>query len=128
MPKQSRSDIRGSLSQVIERLALLPKGHAVAEVLKVVQKDADSTKVRVSADLHRATLETSEGGLISVRITSARQAHLHSPWLFRFKSPRDTKQFQALYFGGLNQRGAAVVHKLTATEIGPKKTITLPAQ
>jgi hypothetical protein len=66
--------------------------------------------------------------LIAVRVTAARQPYAHGPWHFRFKSPTDAKQFRVLYFGGLNSRGAAVAHKLTAVEIGSKKTITLPAQ
>ena len=115
------------LTQTIDRVAAMPNGRPLAEVLKLVQKDTDSTKVRVSTDLHRATLEAPEGGMIAVRVTAARQSRPHGPWLFRFKSPSDTKQFRALFFGGLNQRGAAVVHKLTAAEIGSKKTITLPA-
>lgn len=117
----------GSLAQIIDRVAAMPNGRPLAEVLTLVQKDAASAKVRVSTDLHRATLELADGGLVSVRVTTARQAHLHGAWLFRFKSPSDTKQFRALYFGGLNRQGVPVVHKLTAAEIGAKKTITLPA-
>ncbi|HEY1748540.1 MAG TPA: hypothetical protein VGG11_17465 [Xanthobacteraceae bacterium] len=117
-----------SLTETIDRVAAMPNGRPLAEVLKLVQKDTDSTKVRVSPDLHRATLEPPEGGLIAVRVTVARQPYAHGPWHFRFKSPTDAKQFRALYFGGLNQRGTAAVHKLTAAEIGSKKTITLAAQ
>ena len=116
------------LTQTIDRVSAMPNGRPLAEVLKLVQKDTDSTKVRVSTDLHRAELETPEGGLIAVRVTAARQPYGHGPWHFRFKSPTDATQFRALYFGGLNQRGAAVAHKLTVAEIGSKKTITLPAQ
>lgn len=116
------------LAQTIDRVAAMPNGRALAEVLKLVRRDADSAKVRVSADLHRATLEAPEGGLIAVRVTKARQPYAHGPWHFRFKSPTDAKQFRTLYFGGLNHRGVAVVRKMTAAEIGPKKTITLPAQ
>lgn len=121
------AQLSGSLSHVIDRVAGLPNGRALAEVLKLVRKDADSGKVRVSNDLHRATLEVSDGGLIAVRVTEARQPYANGPWHFRFKSPSDAKQFQAIYFGGLNQQGVAVVRKLTATDIGPKRTITLPA-
>src|ERR1700734_1198663 len=106
----------GSLPQVIERVAAMPNGRALAEVLKLVQKDTDSAKVRVSTDLHRATLETSEGGLIAVRVTTARQPYVHGACRFRFKSPSNAKQFRVLYFGGLNERGAAIVNKLTAAE------------
>jgi hypothetical protein len=116
-----------SLAQTIARVAATPNGGPLAEVLRIVQKDTDSAKVRVSTDLHRATLEAPDGGLITVRVTVARQPYANGPWHFRFKSPTDAMHFRALYFGGLNQRGAAVVHKLTAAEIGSKKTITLPA-
>jgi hypothetical protein len=116
-----------SLSQIIDRIAAMPNGRPLAEVLKIVQKDTDSSKVRVSSDLRRATLEVPDGGLVSVRVTAARQSAAHGPWLFRFKSPSDTKRFRALFFGGLNRRGVAVVHKLAPADIGSKKTITLPA-
>jgi hypothetical protein len=116
-----------TLSQVINRVAAMPNGRPLAEVLRIVQKDTDSAKVLVSSDLRRATLEIPGGGLASARVTSARQSHPHGSWQFRFKSPSDTKQFRVLFFGGLNHRGVAVIHKLTAAEIGPKKTITLPA-
>ena|SRR5579863_7002713 len=116
-----------SLAQTIDRVAAMPNGRPLAEMLKIVQKDTDSASVSVSKDLHRATLETSDGGLVFVGATAARQSRLNGPWNFRFKSPRETRQFRALYFGGLNRQGIAIVHKLTAVEIGPKKTITLSA-
>jgi hypothetical protein len=115
------------LSETIDRIAAMPNGQLLAEVLKIVQKETDALKARVSSDFHRAILREPGGGLVSVRVTVARQSRPHGPWLFRFKSPSDSSKFRALFFGGLNQRGAPVVHKLTAADIGPKKTITLPA-
>lgn len=115
------------LAQTIDRVAAMPNGRPLAEVLRIVQKVTDSAKVWVSKDLRRATLEAPDGRLIAVRVTAARQPYANGPWYFRFKSPRDAKQFRDLYFGGFNHRMVAVAHKLTAAEIGSKKTITLPA-
>jgi hypothetical protein len=121
-----RSHISGSLAQVINRLTTAtPKGQPLAEVLKIVQKETDSSNVRVSPDLRRATLEA--GGLVSVRVTAARQPYRHGPWHLRFKSPSGPTQYRLFYFGGLNQHGAAVVHKVMPQEIGTKRTLTFPA-
>jgi hypothetical protein len=116
-----------SMAQTINHVKATPNGLALAEVLKLVQRDIESAKVSVSTNLHRATLETSDGSLIAVCATTARQPYIDGPWNLRFKPPTDARRFRILYFGGLNHQGKAVVHKMTATEIGSKKTITLPA-
>jgi hypothetical protein len=126
MTDPSKTVIRGSLAQVIAQIAALPKGRPLSEVLKIVQSEIDSPKVHVSRDLRRATLETSTGRLISVRVTAARQTHAGLPQ-FRFKPPRDLKSYQILYFGGLNLQGKAVVHRFSPREIGTRQTLTLRA-
>src|SRR5690242_18784024 len=76
-----------SLSEAIDKLAATPKGRPLAEILKTVHKEIDGGKVYVSPDLRRAILHAPGGGLVSVRVTVARQAYAGGPWLFRFKSP-----------------------------------------
>ena len=123
-----RSHISGSLAQVINRLTTAtPKGQPLAEVLKIVQKETDSPNVRVSPDLRRATLQESDGSLVSVRVTIARQPYPNGPRHLRFKSPSEPTKYRRLYFGGLNQHGAAVVHQVTPSEIGGKRTLTFSA-
>ena len=125
MAKKSSSIIFGSLSQAIAQIGALPKGRPLSEVLKLVQGEIDSSKVRVSQNLHRATLEVSTGKVVTVRVTAVRGVPSGGHFAFRFKPPRDLSSYDRLYFGGLNPQGKAVVHKFKPEEIGTRQTLTL---
>jgi hypothetical protein len=119
------ANIQGSWNQVIAQLAELPNGRALSEALKLVKVDFESAKLRVSSDLRRATLEITNGKLVSVRVTTGRPSGAGGGLRFRFKPPRDLTDFEGLYFGGLNQQGNAVIKRFTPQGIGLRRTLTI---
>jgi hypothetical protein len=123
--KHSSKDIIGGIAEAIARLAALPEGRALSAVLQAVEPEVRGAKVKVSGDMHRASVDLVDGKLAAVRVTTAKSSRPGAVPTLRFKPPRNTSDFAVLYFGGLDGKGRAVVHKRKPHDIGTLKTLTL---
>jgi hypothetical protein len=117
--------IQGALLDVLTKISARPDGHALAVVLKSIEKELGSANVVISRDMRRASVNLPNGKLATVRVTTAKPTHRGKAPVFRFKTPTDLQQYDKLYFGGLARDGSAIVYKMVPSEIGRLKTITL---
>ena len=118
-----RLNLQGTLTHVLGEMSASPNGHALAAVLKSIERELGSVSVRISPDMRRATVSLPNGRLATVRVTSAKPARVGG--VFRFKTPSDLQKYDLLYFGGMARNGSPIVYKFRPIEIGRLKTITL---
>ncbi len=116
---------RGSVAAALAHVSALPNGSDLSLVLKTIQSEIDGLTLEVSGDLHRVDMILKNGKRAGVRVTSARQLRPGSTPMLRFKPPQNSREFEVIYFGGVDNKGKAVVHKLTPNDIGGRKTLTL---
>jgi hypothetical protein len=117
--------MQGEFSDVLARVSADPKGHALATVLKAIESEAGRSKVIISSDMRRATLNLSNGKTATVRVTSGEYIGQSGYLRFRFKRPAELGRYEHLYFGGLGGNGKTIVRRFTPSEIGHLKTITI---
>jgi hypothetical protein len=73
MAKKSSNITYGSLAEAIDQIGAFGERSTALRVLRLVQLQINTSQVRVSQDLRRASLEASSGKLVAVRVTCARQ-------------------------------------------------------
>ena len=114
------------ISGAIARLANMPDGLGLAEVLKLIQPELGDVDATISADLHRAEIALPNDKRVIVKVTSARKRASSTP-VFRFKPPTESWRYEVLYFGGLALGGKPVIYRRTPKDIGTMKTLTFSA-
>jgi hypothetical protein len=116
--------IEGSIVDVFAKLSTVSGGEALTAVLKRIQDDVVDSRVRVAPNLRRALIELPSGKRATVRVSTGRLIG-SAALRFRFKRPADLQQYSYLFFGGVTANGNALVRKLSPTDVGRLKTITL---
>jgi hypothetical protein len=115
----------GNVTEIVARLAETAGGGTLAAVIGAVQAELGNARVRISSDLHRATVTLENGKIATVRATSAKRSNPTAALTLRFKPPLDPSEFETLYFGGQDAEGRAVVHKFKPQDIKGRRTLTL---
>jgi hypothetical protein len=121
----STHGLEGSVAEVVAKLSEIAAGATLAAVIKAVQAELGNGRVRVSSDMHRATVTLENGKIATVRATSAKRTNSNAALTLRFKPPLDPSEFETLYFGGRDASGRAIVHKFKPQEIKGRRTLTL---